>query len=201
MAINLLKVLSSFEAINDLETETAFFRTHTLWRGEWAYLHTIHKPADSVCLMEASSALKIPKIFVEFLAQQNGASLFSTSISLFGVVPTGTLLNRTKPFSLPPFNIEGENLNWPPADPDRLLGIGGYSFDGSQVCIDRGDFSIHMFKKEKDSLAEAPSFSWASLDDWLIAEIDRLKILFDKRGKLLVDKTETSPLASRHRLV
>ena len=192
---HLLHALSGFKSPTDRESETAFFMAHVPWVAPEAYFHIVFKPAPSAALADLSLSLRLPKSIVDFLATQNGAILFSDALSIFGVHAPGQLLNRRNPLKCLPFNIEGENRSWPPFDPDRFLGIGGYSFDGSGVCIDRNDSKIYFFKREQRTLSETSSYSWSSLENWLDSEIARLSFLFDKNGRILVKKSETVPPA------
>jgi hypothetical protein len=193
MAIELLRLLALFENVSDRESDIAYFRTHVPWIGSLAYLHIIFKPAPEDVLADAARRLRMPVPLIEFLARQNGAILFSGALSVDGVHRTGQLLNREDPFSLPPYNIENENNNWPPYDPERFLGIGGYSFDGSTVCIDRRDQQIYLFERGQETLLQTPLCSWQDLDQWITSEITRLSVLFDRRGKALVKEFQTLP--------
>ena len=119
----------------------------------------------------------------------------SRGLSAFAVstVP-GQLLNREQPFSQLPFNIEDENDDWPPDDPERFLSLGGYSFDGSEVCIDRGDSRIYLFQRDEEALASSPSASWRSLEEWITSEISRLSFLFSHDGHRLAAESQTLPV-------
>lgn len=193
MTIEVLRLLSTFENINDRESETAFFRTHVPQAGSLAYLNIIFKPAATDVLRRVAVQLRMPAVLSEFLKVQNGAILFSGALSIYGVQRSGQLLNRGDPFFDLPFNIEDENRNWPPPDSTRFLAIGGYSFDGSIVCIDRRDFSLSLFGRGDRSLLPATLFNWPSLQVWLTTEIARLSILFDHKGTRLVDESQTIP--------
>jgi len=92
-AIDLVRTLSDFQPLQDRETENAFFRRHMPELGSAAYLHVIYKLVDQHLLEEAGSRLKIPEAFSNFLREQNGASLFSNALHIFGVVPKGQMLN------------------------------------------------------------------------------------------------------------
>jgi hypothetical protein len=109
-------------------------------------------------------------------------------LNLYGVVDPKRLLNREDPFSLPPFNIVRENESWK-FHPDRLFVVGGYRFDGSRACIDRVDGQVHLFQKGR----KIPSVSWATFDSWLVAEIARLRLLFDEDGHRIALESETAP--------
>lgn len=186
--VDLLKLVGKFQAKNDRESNTAFFRTHVPWVAPEAYLNTIFKPAAPEALSEVNNRLRMPDPILELLKQHNGAILLSRSLSLFGVVGKGQLYNRSDPFSLPPYNIETENLSGIP-DRDRFLKVGGYRYDGSGAYIDRQTLEIVLFREGE----KKPCCSWPTLDDWLNTEIRRLTGLFDASGKRLVDEAQTLP--------
>jgi hypothetical protein len=193
MTVNLRDLVSQFRKANDRESENAYFRTHVPWVAPLAYLNIIHKPAPVDALHEAVSRLAIPLVFAQFLAVQNGAILFSGALSIYGVLRPGQPLNRLEPFSLPPFDIDDENLNWPPCDQKRFLAIAGYGFDGSRVCIDRRSLDIHLFQREEKELKRTPAAKWEDLDGWLTSEIARLSCLFDHEGHRLTTEAQTLP--------
>ena len=187
--VDLPILLTKFQGINERENDVAFFQAHVPWVAQDAYLNVIFKPVPPDILSDAAAKMKIPAPVLQLLARHNGAILFSHSLSLYGVVRPGQLLNRSDPFSLPPFNIETENRSWPSPNRDRFLKIGGYGFDGSAVCIDRRDLQILVFRRgEKE-----PYCSWSNLEVWLNTEIRRLSELFDVSGKRLVDEAKTLP--------
>ena len=194
MTIQILSLLTKFENVDNRETETAFFQTRI---APETYLNVVYKPAQAETLFSVAAKLKFPDKFTELLAQQNGAVLFSGAFSVYGVVPPGTLLNRNDPLSLPPYNIEDENRDWPPDDPERLLVIGGYGFDGSSACIDRTTSQIYLFQRGEQTLVSSPSASWPSPGEWITSEVARLSFLFDRRGKRMVDQSETPPSTGR----
>ncbi len=188
MSIDLLSLISRFRPFDDRENANASFRTRVPWVAPEAYLNIIYKPAPPKLLSEIAGKLSFPLSVIDFLRQHNGAMLFSGSLSLFGVVEPGRLLNRQDTFSLPPFNIEDENESWS-FHRDRLLVVGGYQFDGSSACIDRSDGKIHVFKRKQ----RIPTISWPSLEFWLTNEIARLGLLFDDDGKRTGSEAETGP--------
>lgn len=195
MTINLLHALSGFKSSTDRDGETAFFMTHVPWIAPEAYFHIIFKPAPSAALTDLSSRLRMPESLVALLRTQNGADLFSGAVGIHGIHGPGQLLNRRHPFARLPFNIESENQDWPPFDRDRFLSFGGYGFDGSRVCIDRNDSTVHVLKRDVQTLSENSSYSWSSVESWLQSEIARLSVLFDKNGRILVKRSETIPSA------
>jgi len=157
--------------------------------GSIAYLNVVFKAAPSDVLSEVGSRMKFPRPVSDLLALHNGAMFFSEALSFYGVVRGGQKLNRTEPFSLPPYNIESENRAWPPPDRDRFLKIGSYGLDGSAVCIDRQTNQIVAVRRRETD----PFARWASLDDWLGNELRRLSELFDPSGRRLTSERETLP--------
>jgi hypothetical protein len=170
----------------------AFFRTHVPWRAPEAYLNIVYKPADRKVLSAVAAKLRIPDPWRQFLAQNNGARLFSAYLYIDGVVRPGTLLNRRDHWSLPTLNIEESNLSADPLELRRYLIVASYGFDGSPVCIDRNDTSVQVFHRGEPRAYA----SWTSPQLWLHSEISRLAALFDSKGKLLVDSAMTLPTAT-----
>lgn len=191
--IDVRELLRISKQHDNVETQFAFFNTRLPWIGPAAFLHIVFRPAPPDALQAAQSCLNLPRVVRDFLATQNGAVLFAGALSIYGVHRSGQLLNRD---GLPevPFNIEEENLNWPPCNRHQFLAIGGYSFDGSTVCIDRHDSQLYLFKREHQRMSRIASQSWRTLGQWLRLEIDRLSALFDEDGRRLVDESLTVPM-------
>jgi hypothetical protein len=188
---DLLSALTKFEPANDRESDVAFFRTHAPWKGSEAYLNIIFKPADKEVLADVAAHIRIPAPWVQFLARNNGAILFSSYLYVMGVVAKGTLLNRRDNWSLPPINIEQSNVVAKPLDLSLYLIIASYGFDGSLACIDRNDLGVYVFHRREGK----PYASWKSAEQWISSEVQRLSGLFDSKGKLLVDSSQTLPSA------
>jgi hypothetical protein len=188
---DLLTALAKFEPANDRESDAAFFRTHVPWVAPEAYLNIIYKPADKNVLADVAAHIRIPDPWVQFLARHNGARLFSARLYVMGVVAGGTLLNRRDHWSLPPINIEQDNVIAKPLDLDRYLIIASYGFDGSLVCMDRNDLGVYVFHRREGK----PYASWKSAELWISSEVQRFSGLFDSKGKLLVDSSQTLPSA------
>jgi hypothetical protein len=193
MTIKLLDAISRFAAVNDRETDTAYFRTHVPWLAPLAYLNIIFKAPDRSDLIKASLDLRLPPLVADFFSLQNGAILFSGAMCIYGIVPKQRLLNRSDPFNRLPFDIAHENNRWLGHDAERFLVVGSYDYDSSRVCVDRRDFTVHSFKTEQRTLATTPSYSWQGFEQWLTEETSRLAMLFDRDGRLLVDKSQTLP--------
>jgi SMI1/KNR4 family protein SUKH-1 len=188
MSINLPSLLERFRVFQDFDNDIASYRTLVPWVGPEAYLNIIYRAAPSQLLLAIAEKLRFPAPVFEFLSRYNGANLFSGALNLYGVVEPGRLLNRSDSFSLPPYNIEAANKSWS-VEPQQLLVIGVYQFDGSQVCIDRSSGRILFFKR-KQTTAE---LSWTNFEHWLREEISRMSSLFDSDGRRLRPESPTVP--------
>jgi hypothetical protein len=186
--IDLLKLLSKFENVNNQENDVAYHLTHVPWVAPLAYLNIIYKPAAPTTLESVSDVMRIPKPWKEFLAATNGARLFSAYLYVYGVVEPGTLLDRSDPFRLPPINLEQTNRGLT-LDRQQYLEIASYGQDGSMVCLDRQKNTVSAFHRgSKTAYA-----SWPTCEEWLNLEVKRIAGLFDSRGKLLADGDATLP--------
>jgi hypothetical protein len=188
MAIDLLRATSHFRAVNDRESETAYFRTHVPWVAPLAYLNIIFKPPAPDVLQQAAEELRIPRDWEDFLKLQNGALLFSDDLYMYGVLRPGQLLNREDGFRRLPWNIDDADRESSP-DRDRLLVIGGYGYDCTHVCVDRKDGRVYAFKRRQ----RRPIFSWPNTVRWVRDETARISCLFDETGRRLADEAETLP--------
>ena len=189
MTFDLLAALGKFESVNDRESKVAFFRTHVPWVAPEAYLNIVYKPAQKKVLAEVATKLCIPKPWIQFLEQTNGACLFSADLYVMGVVGEGTRLNRGDHWSLPPTNIEHSNRVAEPLDLGRYLIIASYGWDGSRVCLDRETLRVYVFHKGESK----PYAVWNSAEEWVRTEVERLSTLFDEKGKLLLNEALTLP--------
>lgn len=197
MSLKVLELLAAFDNVNNREGTFAFFQTHVPWVAPEAYLNIVFKPASDEVLAGVIRRLRIPHVFVDFLAHQNGAILFSGALSVYGVHAPNQCLDRLDVFGRLPFNIEDENTRCDVGDSHRLLAVGSYGFDGSRVCIDRRDLSVSVFEKQNADAWPTLSTRWESLEDWVRSEITRISALFDPQGHLLVPERETLPRSRR----
>lgn len=191
MAVHLIQLIAGFESNEDVETSHAFFRTKVPTVAPEAYLHTIYKAAPPELVSEVSEELRLPGSVVDFYRCWNGAHLFVNALSIFGCVASGTPLNRSDRFKLPPFDVLEINRELKAKlSRANLIAIASYSYDGSLVCVERqaGDVVCYVgeaLPKERTR--------WRSIDDWLPQEIQRISFLFDERGSRLVEKEKILP--------
>jgi hypothetical protein len=194
--IDILPLLTKFYPRNDVESRVAYFKTHVPWVAPEAYLNIIYKPVPRKVAEAAAERLNMPRPLRDFFHVYNGVSLFSSALSVYGIHAPGQLLERQNVFMVLPFDIETEAASYPPEDAERYFVFGGYGWDGSTVCMDRCDRSVHLFRRESGALASQSDMRWKDLEEWLTTEIARLSLLFDSVGKRLVAEVETVPSQS-----
>ena len=68
--------------------------------------------------------------------------------------------------------------------------IGGYSWDGSKLYIDKRNNSVHYCKRYDSTSLK----SWDSLAEMIISEVKRLYSLFDLDGKQIDENKSTIPV-------
>ncbi len=103
--MNLAEVLADQGWAVEKESASASLYNHTPWVAPEAYLHWLFKPATPRALEETRTLPAIREEWLDFLSIQNGAMLYSDSLSIFGAVESGTLLNRNSPHDLGPYSL------------------------------------------------------------------------------------------------
>ena len=188
MEKRLLHLASRFKENGDRETDNVWLKTATPWVGDLAYFSVIYKPASRRLVERCLDELESPMELREFYAECNGAHLFGGQLSVYGIVPPGQLLNRSDPYSLPPFNLGQASQRWR-NDADRYLPFGFYQYDGSQVCIDRSTSEAVLFGPE----AKMTASRWMNFWQWLDAEFSRFSSFFDDQGRPLGPNSLVGP--------
>jgi hypothetical protein len=189
-AVDLIEHLSKFEDVDDIETMHAFFKTKI---SPDVYLNTIFKPASREVVRQVAEDLALPDSVIQFYQGCNGAHLFLHALSIYGCLPVHYLLDRKRPLTLPPFNIRDANHEMLPRLGNRnVVCVAWYQYDGSSVCVDRRSQEVVCFLGKE---AEEERCRWKTLEQWLASEILRLSLMFDKKGKCLVDEKDLLPTA------
>lgn len=175
--LSLIDYLSKFVAFRDCTSATAIFRTLTPWVAPEAYLNIIYHPVDSDVLGTAESRAQIPEPLKAFYRLQNGAVLFNGRLSVYGLVRAGTLINRSDPYSNPPWDLFDYNptKRWP-----AWVKIGGYPELPGDTFLEVGSGVIELANKKNVAISR-----WPSLEDWLSRELTRMSQLFDEFGRPL----------------
>lgn len=173
--VSILELISRFDSVSDRETDDAVFRTHIPWVAPQAYLHIVYKPLPTGALLRAPLDFSLPPPLLQQFGACNGARLFMHSLVQYGVWPAGFLLSDGD-FTTPTISIADANL-----EGDRTCGIavGLYGQDGARVYVDPitgANPSCWMDGRK--------TYSWRSLDDWLVSECERMSASFDSSGNL-----------------
>ena len=196
--IQLDEALQPFMGPGDHDGEQSMRIKHLPAVGPLAYLHVIYKPVDSTIVLAALERVVGTSLLGDFYMLQNGAELFSGSIRIYGCVAPGTRLDRSRPFSLPPLDLVEINQQYlSSTERSRVIRIASYSVDRSIVCIERDSAEVVCFRGDG---FETERRRWASMEAWLLEEIERLSWLFSPAGQLLVDEEATLPATSQPRV-
>lgn len=184
---DLLELAARFNAYKDRENTLLWLKTATPWVGDLAYFTIIYKPLSGAISAPTLDRLLAPPALRVLFAKCNGAHLFGGRLSIYGIAEK-QLLDRSDPYSLPPFSIERANQLWA-GDVDRYLVFAFYRFDGSVACIDRETLEVTIFSPRADRRCVAAS----SLNEWLTSEFDRFSSFFDHEGHLLTGEGSIRP--------
>ena len=72
---------------------------------------------------------------------------------------------------------------------ERFISIGGYSNDGTRTVLDRDDGSVLAMPPKGETVLHR----WPTPDSWVNEELNRLSMLFDREGRILVSRERTLP--------
>jgi len=139
-----------------------------------AWLHAIYPP---ITMEEINSLpINIPDVYIEFLLQMNGASLFSSALELFGKRFNNKrdVISNWQPFNIITLNNENIAHN----ESDNQFYFGCYSSDGSILYLDASSKVCRCDRYNFDIKNIWPDFL-----SFLKAELDRLSEQYDELGK------------------
>jgi hypothetical protein len=183
MSIDLRAKLGLVRQRPTVQNEVAYYFTPVPSIAPLAFFHILYKPLCSKTVSQAAQRLRMPSALVAFFSRQNGASLFSSTIEVFGIHAPGQSLARSSPLSNLAMNIELENREAMTLQRSFGVAIAAYSFDGSRVFVgERG--AVVMPSR---------GLRWRSLENWFTSEIARLSALFSSDGRRLGPESETLP--------
>ena len=145
-----------------------------------AWLHAIYPP------MQGELSIQVPSLYLQFLKQINGASLFSGTLDLFG---KRNNYNRDEISVWQPFDIVKPNTieRLHDAKPDYFF-FGFYDWDGSLLYFDEKN-KIHRCSSD----SSIPLNTWSSFSDFLKSEMSRISLLFDENGREIDENVPTCP--------
>jgi hypothetical protein len=139
--------------------------------------------------LELQIGTNLPLEYKVFLTEySNGLNILLSTLSIYGLrKETG----RTLEYSRQPYSVLTPNLFERPTNAkENFFFIGGYNWDGSHLYIDKETNKVHFCNRwDATSL-----LSWASLEDMLLLEIERIYKLFDENGIELNDNIPTIPM-------
>lgn len=191
MQIFLLKLydkIKSFKNLGTDEAKYAFLIGRAPHIAKFAYLHAIYKQIENreILVIEREVG-PIPKEYVNFLKVCNGLSIFNNSLALYGYRFNylRDLQNIWQPFDL----IE-LNKNERPYDSNKnFFFIGSYRADGSLVYINCINHKVIRCSHDSSE----PLNVWTDLEEMVLEEIDRIKLLFNSKGIKLDENKSTAP--------
>ena len=174
-----------------VETTGAFLIGHAPHIASEAWLNSIYPclSEQETVELEAVLGTTIPSEYRHFLQDvSNGMNVLVDEFCLFGKRKNyiRTSMDATRqPFSLSDAFAEKPRN----ATPDMFF-IGGYSWDGSKLYIDKRNDRVYYCQRYNST----PLKSWDSLSDMITSEIERLYSLFDMNGGQINENEPTIPV-------
>jgi len=156
-----------------------------------AWLHKIFHPLNmhQIQILETEMDFTIPLVLKEFFLSNNGLSIFSSSISFYGL---RTSYERNGDAVWQPFDIILPNT-YGRSDDSNMdeLCFGGYGFDGSRLYINTITLKVYRRMPESSVILN----TWNSFEEMVLTETERLYKLFDKEGKNKYSIGSTVPIS------
>jgi hypothetical protein len=174
-------LLSKYANVDDFVHDGVQFKTNVPWVAPKAYLHILFPPVLTEVLQQRTEELRIPGVLTEFYSQWNGALLFASALSIYGLLPDKYLLNRRDWRCCLPFDLVAETRRWrTELDQRNMLCFGSYSYDRSPLCISRDSGLVTVFAADRFDKIRA---SWPSFEMFFTEELERLSAFFDEYGR------------------
>lgn len=186
------KELSKFE---NLDVEKSENGTILIGRAphiaKQAWLHSIHSVLNEQDIFKLEGELNtdIPKDYKWFLLNcSNGLKIFVSKFSLYGLRKE---LGRSIEASRQPYSLSIPNIDERPENAkNSYFFIGGYSWDGSKLYIDKETNEVHFCaRRDATSL-----FKWASFEQMIVSEVKRITKLFNDKGVIIDEYLFTTPI-------
>jgi SMI1 / KNR4 family (SUKH-1) len=154
--------------------------------GPDAWLHLLFPPLsdDEISEIESEMGIRLPESLKDFFSLANGLSLFSGTLSIYGRRHN---YSRTGDGFWQPFSIVIPNTveRLRDAKPSFLF-VGGYPAQkGFYLYVDTKDLRVYRCTRQ----SAAPLATWENFGEMLVAEANRLALLFDQRGRR-IDPTQ-----------
>jgi hypothetical protein len=156
-----------------------------------AWLHSIYPTLNEqdIAALKNEVQTDIPDTYKQFLKNcSNGLTLFVRQFSLYGLrKQSGRGIEASRqPFSPVTANIDERPKN----TKDSFFFIGGYSWDGSKIYIDKTTSKVHYC----DRWDATSLFEWPSFEEMLVSEVRRICGLFDEKGVIKDPDKYTTPI-------
>ena len=156
-----------------------------------AWLHSIYPVLNEHDIIKLESELntEIPKDYKWFLKNcSNGLVMFVSKFYLYGLRKE---LGRSIEASRQPFSPVISNIDERPKNAkESYFFIGGYSWDGSKLYIDKETNAVHFCARwDATSL-----FRWNSFEEMIVNEVKRITILFNESGIIINKDLFTTPI-------
>ncbi len=159
--------------------------------AKFAWLHEIYPVLQNQDIPKVEEDLKtdIPEDYKYFLLNySNGLGMFVSKFALYGVRKQ---LGRSIETSRQPYSLIDPNVDERPENAkDNYFFIGGYSWDGSKLYINKKTKKVH-FCARWDCTS---MYEWESFETMIVSEVKRLTSLFDEDGKIIRKGVFTTPI-------
>lgn len=156
-----------------------------------AWLNKIYPKLNGVDLDELEVCLKteIPQPYRKFLSEiSNGLNILVAEFSLDGLRRN---YDRSVDGSRQPFSLEIPNIHERPRNAKKNhFFIGGYSWDGSKLYIDKETNKVHYC----DRWDVTSLYEWDSFEEMLLSEVERIYALYDSNGVKINEDMWTTPI-------
>lgn len=139
--------------------------------------------------LEAVLGTTVPSEYRHFLQNvSNGMSVLADEFCLFG--QRKNYIRSSMDATRQPFSLGDAFAEKPRNATSDMFFIGGYSWDGSKLYIDKRNDKIYYCQRYDST----PLKSWDSLSDMIMSELERLYSLFDRNGKQINENEPTIPV-------
>lgn len=156
-----------------------------------AWLHSIYPVLNEqdIVTLESELNTQIPNDYKWFLLNcSNGLKIFVSKFYLYGLRKE---LGRSIESSRQPYGLDISNVDERPDNAkDSYFFIGGYSWDGSQIYIDKETNVVHYCARwDATSL-----FKWDSFEEMIVSETKRFVKMFHENGVIINQNLFTTPI-------
>lgn len=174
-----------------VEVTGAFLIGHAPHIASEAWLNSVYPclSEQDITELEAQLGTTIPFEYSYFLQNiSNGMNVLVDELCLFGKRTnyTRTLMDATQQ----PFSLRDALEERPRNATSDMFFIGGYSWDGSKLYIDKRDNRVYYCLQDDST----PLKSWDSLSKMILSEIERSGALFSNDGIQISESEPTVPV-------